>query len=35
MHELDHLLNEISLKLDDTSYSNALYKELRMDIIHG
>ena len=22
MHELDHLLNEIALKLDDTKYSN-------------
>ena len=35
VHELSHLLDQLALKLDDSLYCDELYKELRMDIIHG
>ena len=35
VHELGHLLDQLTQKLDDSKYSDELYTMLRMDIIHG
>ena len=35
VHELGHLLDNLTQKLDDSKYSDELYTMLRMDIIHG
>ena len=35
VHDLSRILDDLALKLDDTRYSDELYKYLRMDIIHG